>query len=245
MEITPRLLELILLTGATWILWLLIGLSVVSLSVILERAHYFVKSSSRLEGLAEELVPLLEKDQVAQARQLLFTKPGLEARVLYEGLRAWERGGLGPDGVAEVMAAAKTRERRRLEARLAFLGTLGNNAPFIGLLGTVIGIIKAFHSLSLDSSGPAQAVMAGISEALVATAMGLFVAIPAVIAFNYFQRRIRHHMAAADEMVHLLLAQLRRAPSSSSIGARVPPPAQPFAQPPAQPPEPGAPGSAP
>lgn len=226
MDIIPRLLELILATGATWVLWLLIGLSVVSLSVILERAVVFVRGRSDLNGLAEELIPLLERDEIAKARQLLFTRSGVEARILYEGLRAWERGGLTREGIAEVMAAAKVGERRRLEAHLAFLGTLGNNAPFIGLLGTVIGIIKAFHSLSLDSSGPAQAVMAGVSEALVATALGLFVAIPAVIAFNYFQRRIRYHLAASDELIHLTLAQMRPAPPAS-LPAAPPPESEP------------------
>jgi biopolymer transport protein ExbB len=113
------------------------------------------------------------------------------------------------------MTAARAAERVRLERRLAFLGTLGNNAPFIGLFGTVIGIIKAFHDLSMDTSSGARVVMAGISEALVATAMGLFVAIPAVVAYNYFQRRIRARLAASDALAHVLLAQLRGEKQSS------------------------------
>lgn len=78
-----------------------------------------------------------------------------------------------------------------LEKRLGILATFGNNAPFIGLFGTVLGVIKAFHSLGTSTEFGVKVVMTGISEALVATAMGLFVAIPSVIAYNYFVRRIK------------------------------------------------------
>jgi biopolymer transport protein ExbB len=93
-----------------------------------------------------------------------------------------------------------------LERNLGVLGTLGNNAPFIGLFGTVLGIIKAFADLSRNSIGGAGAVMAGISEALVATAVGLMVAIPAVIAFNYFQAKVRKSLSRVDAVAHMVLA---------------------------------------
>src|SRR4029079_12034926 len=91
---------------------------------------------------------------------------------------------------------------------LGVLGTLGNNAPFIGLFGTVLGIIKAFADLSRNSAGGAVAVMAGISEALVATAVGLMVAIPAVIAFNYFQAKVRKTISGVDSTAHLVPAEI-------------------------------------
>ena len=96
------------------------------------------------------------------------------------------------------MASAKSRERLALEKRLGILGTLGNNAPFIGLFGTVLGIIKAFADLA-QNQGPAgrRWSCAGISEALVATAVGLLVAIPAVIAYNIFQGRVRRTMSGS------------------------------------------------
>lgn len=78
-----------------------------------------------------------------------------------------------------------------LEKRLGILATFGNNAPFIGLFGTVLGVINAFHALSNSNDFKVNTVMGGISEALVATAAGLFVAIPCVIAYNYFVRRIK------------------------------------------------------
>src|SRR5262245_32025241 len=104
------------------------------------------------------------------------------------------------------MAGAKARIRIDMEKNLGVLGTLGNNAPFIGLFGTVLGIIKAFADLSHNQAGGAAAVMSGISEALVATAVGLMVAIPAVIAFNFFQGKVRSTLGRVDAMAHLILS---------------------------------------
>ena len=118
----------------------------------------------------------------------------------------------GPAAAEQAMAGATTSERLLLEQRLAFLGTLGNNAPFIGLLGTVIGVLMAFDRLG-ETGGAGRAtvptaVMSSIAEALVATALGLAVAIPAVVAFNYFQRRIKVFMGNADALGRELLAHL-------------------------------------
>ena len=113
------------------------------------------------------------------------------------------------------MGGALALQRLRLERGLAYLGTLGNNAPFIGLFGTVIGIILAFEKLgqagamagAASGSAPGE-VMASIAEALVATAIGLAVAIPAVAAYNYFQRRIKSILAATEALSKLLLSFL-------------------------------------
>ena len=113
------------------------------------------------------------------------------------------------------MAGASALQRLKLEKRLTFLGTLGNNAPFIGLLGTVIGIVGAFDELGKNRgmAGAAQvapeAVMTNIAEALVATAVGLLVAIPAVAAFNWFQRVVKTTLANTDALSHVLLAHLK------------------------------------
>jgi len=81
--------------------------------------------------------------------------------------------------------------RLSLESHLGILATFGNNAPFIGLFGTVLGIIQAFHTIGSNNAFDVQPIMQGISEALIATATGLFVAIPCVIAYNYFIRRVK------------------------------------------------------
>jgi biopolymer transport protein ExbB len=111
------------------------------------------------------------------------------------------------------MQSALAIERSTLENRLAFLGTLGNNAPFIGLFGTVIGVLLAFEALSKTQGAPSgtsqvasNAVMGSIAEALVATAVGIGVALPAVAAYNYFQRRIASILADAEALTNLVLA---------------------------------------
>ena len=92
----------------------------------------------------------------------------------------------GADSVEKAMMSAKARMKLRLEKNLAYLGTLGNNAPFVGLFGTVIGVIRAFHDLAAKKGQGPEAVMGSISEALIATAVGLLAAIPAAIFYNYF-----------------------------------------------------------
>jgi biopolymer transport protein ExbB len=211
MNLIHTLLDLFLVTGATWVLWLLIGLSLLSVSLIIERLIFFASLQINLEQLQQQLARWLQARELETARQELAASRGVQAQILLAGLEAHER---GPDAMAEAMLSAKTLQRARLERYLAFLGTLGNNAPFIGLFGTVVGIIKAFHDLSLEQSAGAQTVMSGISEALVATAMGLLVALPAVISFNYFQRRIRLLLSSADGMTHLLLSHLRGHPTA-------------------------------
>ena len=140
-------------------------------------------------------------------RPLITAARSPEVRVAFAGLSEFQR---GRTAAAEAMASAKSLERLSLEQRLGILGTLGNNAPFIGLFGTVLGIIKAFADLARNhASGGADVVMAGISEALVATAVGLLVAIPAVIAYNTLQGRVRRSMGRIDAMAHLILSACR------------------------------------
>ncbi len=126
------------------------------------------------------------------------------------------------DGVAAVeerKAGAIEQERGRYERRLAFLGTLGNNAPFIGLFGTVLGIIRAFHDLAGNSLQGTQAVMSGIAEALVATGVGLLVALPAVAAYNIFTRQVERAASASEVLAHEILALLKAAPARGGAAA--------------------------
>jgi biopolymer transport protein ExbB len=114
--------------------------------------------------------------------------------------------------VEQVIASTVARERPQYERFLSFLGTLGNNAPFIGLFGTVLGIIKAFNDLGASGGkGGAmqQTVMAGISEALVATAVGLAVAIPAVVAFNVFNRQLKTLTSRTNALGFAIVGSLR------------------------------------
>lgn len=113
-----------------------------------------------------------------------------------------------PEDIAELMEASRMAERVHLEKFLPILGTLGNSAPFIGLLGTVIGIIRAFKLLEVAGSEGPTAIMVGIAEALVTTAMGLFVAIPCVMLFNYFMGRVKNWYIEMEVVSKELLSEI-------------------------------------
>ena len=196
--------------GAHWVLQLLIALSVVSVAIMIERILFYARHRVDAAEMAARLERLLDDGNVAGAYSLFSTVDAMEARVLAEGLHGLSSGA----SIDALMDSETTRQRARFEKRLMFLGTLGNNAPFIGLFGTVLGIIKAFHDLSLNDPSRAgtgaQAVMAGVSEALVATAVGLAVALPAVVAFNYFKSIVKGAVANTDSLSKILAAHAER-----------------------------------
>ncbi len=190
--------------GADWVLWLLVALSVASVGIMIERAFFFL---ARRPADPDALARLLLAGDFAGARAAVEGQAGMEAEVVRAAV---DHAAKGPDAVEEVVSATLERSRMDYEKRLAFLGTLGNNAPFIGLFGTVLGIIRAFFELSRNpGAAGAGTVMVGISEALVATAVGLFVALPAVIAFNLFQRGIRRAAQRGAALGHAAVAHLR------------------------------------
>ncbi len=214
--LTGKLLRLTL-SSAEWVLWLLVALSVASLAVMLERLVFF--RSRRLRN-AEDIAARLGRGELEAVRPLLEGQDGLEALVLREGLQALPQ---GPAVVEEVVAGVMAAERPRYERSLSFLGTLGNNAPFVGLFGTVLGIIKAFNDLgavAIKGSAIQQTVMTGISEALVATAAGLAVAIPAVVAYNLFTRALKNRLSRAQALAHALVAAARNPRPEASAGSR-------------------------
>ena len=203
--LTTKLLRLTL-SSAEWVLWLLVALSVASFAVMLERAVFF--GSQRLRH-GEQLAAWLTHGELERAQQALEGQTGMEAVVVREMLRAAPQ---GPDTVEEVLLSVLARERARYERYLSFLGTLGSNAPFVGLFGTVLGIIKAFNDLgavAVKGSAIQQTVMAGISEALVATAVGLGVAIPSVVAYNAFTRWLKSLVNRSQALGYALVGAMR------------------------------------
>ncbi len=201
---------------ASWVMWILLALSVVDLIIILERAAFLRSIREDVPRLARELDALLRGGRVREALDRVKASKSAEAAVVVAGLRHAD---LGPASAEKAMAGAQALQRVRLERGLAILGTVGNNAPFLGLLGTVIGVIEAFEILGrpVDAASAAaqaasalapQAIMSSIAEALVATAVGLFVAIPAVAAFNWYQRRIQTIEANTEAISNVLLAHL-------------------------------------
>lgn len=187
--------------GAQWILWLLVGLSVAALAIIIERTAYLFSVRDDYVKLRTELQVLLARGQTEKAQQRLDASPSCEARILRAGIAA-----SNAEEAEERMTGESELQKLSMERRLAFLGTLGNNAPFIGLLGTVIGIIGAFHQLDASAGRLSAGLMAEIGEALIATAIGLLVALPAVAAFNIFQRMIRVRLSRANALGREVLA---------------------------------------
>jgi biopolymer transport protein ExbB len=184
-------------------LWLLILLSVMSLAFILERFFSLRKVRSDSAVVSARLRELLQSNQLSELEDLAKNRDSLEGRALSYGLRHVRENGVS--GLEEIFTAYALNERPRLDKYLSFLATVGSNAPFIGLLGTVFGIMDAFRGMA-QSQGDATAVMLGISKALVATAVGLIVAIPAVIAYNYFQRQVRGVLQNLESVKELCIA---------------------------------------
>jgi biopolymer transport protein ExbB/TolQ len=201
--IEQRLLAFTML-GAGWVLWLLVGLSVLSVTVMLERGLYFAQR--RMSKRFPELLRLCQDGSLDKAAQLA-AGDAMEAEVVRVAARV---AGSGQEAVEKAVASTIDRRRLEYERWLFVLGTLGNNAPFIGLFGTVLGIIRAFADLAAHPAAAAGAstLMAGISEALVATAVGLFVAIPAVLAYNIYQRLLKRVVGRSLSLGNAIAAGL-------------------------------------
>jgi biopolymer transport protein ExbB len=179
--------------------------------VVIERAVLFSSSRDDIPRLRNELRALLGRGQTDAARKKLEESPSFEARVAAAGLDA--------DGIAsaeERMQSETELARISMEKNLALLGTLGNNAPFVGLLGTVIGIVRAFRELEHGAGQVSAGLMAEIGEALVATAAGLLVALPAVAFFNLYQRLIRTRLGRAGALCHEILAFRKSEPAAQA-----------------------------
>jgi biopolymer transport protein ExbB len=192
--------------GATWIMWLLVALSVGGVAVALERAIYLIATRENVRKLKQQILALLRAGDLDEVRARLSRSRSHVAGIISATL---EGHGDGTASAEERMNGATQLAKLRMEKRLAFLGTLGSNAPFIGLLGTVIGIIRAFHQLNDAAGKVTSGLMADVGEALVATAIGILVALPAIAFYNAFQRIIRARLARAQAFGHEVLALLK------------------------------------
>ena len=214
-----QLLQGLTLLGEEWVLWILVALSVFSVAISLERLAFFL--THRLKA-AREVEKRLSAGDASGALQMVEGRRGIEAEVVKSAIAAESR---GPEAVEEVIEGVIVREKLKYDAWLSFLGTLGSNAPFIGLFGTVLGIIRAFHDLANapeGAAGGASVVMSGISGALIATAVGLAVAIPAVVAFNLFQRWLKKLTNSAVVLAHAWQSHLKSRPASAPTTSPAP-----------------------
>jgi biopolymer transport protein ExbB len=187
---------------------LLFSLCILSLIMIIERYFYLRKvlKSSKLNQVILERA--ITERNLSQIKEIAKNSTSLEARAISYALEQAEIS--GENGLVEIFSSVAQLEKPKLERSLGFLATVGSNAPYIGLFGTVLGIMKAFHDMGTAGEGGQGAVMAGISSALIATAAGLMVAIPAVLAFNYFQKQVKFILANVDTSRDITLAWLKQ-----------------------------------
>jgi biopolymer transport protein ExbB len=189
--------------GSSWVLWGLVALSVAGLGVIVERAVCFWSTRDDIPTLSADLDRLIAAGLWQRAEERLSESPSFEARVACAGLSESD-----PMSADQRMLGASQAVRLELERNLSFLGTVGSNAPFVGLLGTVVGIIGAFHQLDASRGVLSDGLMSEIGEALVATAVGLLVALPAVAAFNLFRSVVQTRLTRADALRRSVLGHL-------------------------------------
>ena len=196
-----------------WVLWLLLGLSLLSVAVMVERWIFYRRRKVDFESLREEFTKDLDKGDFEAAAKLLGKTDSLETNVVLAGLRGYSK---GPESVEDLLTGAMSREKSLYERRLPILATLASNSPYIGLFGTVLGIVRSFKEMSKDIASASSGVMAGIAEALVATAIGLLVAIPAVVAYNVFKGMVKDAVTNTESLSRILLAELKAAGDEKS-----------------------------
>lgn len=209
---------------------LLVVMSVYSLGLVVERLVRFSKANSQSMSYVASLHRALEQGKLEEAAAAASRTPASPvAPVVASGVKAYiagikgiKQGRIGVDLVEALdRSLEKTRDRQvsGLKRGLSGLATIGSTAPFVGLFGTVVGIIKAFTSMSASGSGGLAAVSGDIAEALVATGLGLFVAIPAVALFNYLNNRVELLTVDINDVSGEVVAYVLRTGHEADRGA--------------------------
>jgi len=189
--------------SAHGILYFMAVVSVISFAIMIERYFTLRTIGASSKTMASDLKKVIEGQDLEKI-EALSKDTSLEGRALGYGLTFCKKN--GQSGLDELFNSFKMIERPKLEKNLNVLGTIASNAPYVGLLGTVMGIMKAFNDLANSPGQGNEVVMAGIGHALVSTAIGLAVAIPAVIAFNFYQKKVGLVLDNIDATRDLCLA---------------------------------------
>jgi biopolymer transport protein ExbB/TolQ len=200
-------------------------MSIASLLVAAERVMVYSRSRRDSRRFAEKVgAPLARGDLDGAAMAETGKAKGYLGQVITAGLAAWKKGGtedgdLTFESVARALERQSQREIQNLRRGQGVLATVSSTAPFVGLLGTVMGIVNSFQMMAASGSGGLGTVSAGIAEALVTTAFGLLVAIPAVMAYNYLtswvDERAIDLSESSNELLDVVARRLRRTHASS------------------------------
>ncbi len=191
-----------------FVLLVLVLMSVISIAMIFERFMTLKKVASESERVRARVRMALQTGSVSDYEDIAKDPTSIEGRAAGQALKHFKQN--GEPGFTEVFNTFILTEKPDLEKFLPVLATIASNAPFIGLFGTVLGIMKAFNDLAMAPEAGQQTVMAGISVALVATAAGLFVAIPAGMFFNYFTRKVRTIINSVESVKELGIAYTKK-----------------------------------
>ncbi|PKL92516.1 MAG: MotA/TolQ/ExbB proton channel family protein [Candidatus Goldiibacteriota bacterium HGW-Goldbacteria-1] len=202
---------------SSWVIILMLVLSIVVVGVTVERFMYFQKNKLDSDKFMAKIKGYIVDKKFEEAEEFCKNTKGNVPKVILEGL---ENRFLPREEVSKLMEVAHMEQKINMERYLGVLGTLGNISPFIGLLGTVLGIIKAFKDLASSAGGGPEVVMVGIAEALIATAAGLAVAIPAVVMFNIYTKRVKNIAVEMEAMAKKMLVLLANYAEGSNAGRR-------------------------
>ncbi len=188
-----------------WDMWLLLAISVIGLAVVLERLWFFMSQHGDTKGLLKTLGQKIAADDLNGAIAYCKQQSGMLPRILEFGLK---RGEKNRADITDALSIALMEHLNALERNLGVIGTIAVIAPFVGLFGTVLGIIRAFQDIALKGNSTPAVVAAGVSEALITTATGLIIAVVAVVFFNYFKSRIKTYnqemIVAANQLAEML-----------------------------------------
>jgi len=194
-----------LMNSGGWDMWLLLALSIVGLAVVIERLVFFASQHGDTKGLLRTIGQKIAADDIDGAIKVCRSQRGMLPRILEFGL---QRGEKNRADITDALSIALMEHLNALERNLGIIGTIAVIAPFVGLFGTVLGIIRAFQDIALKGNSTPAVVAAGVSEALITTATGLIIAVIAVVFFNYFKTRIKAYnqemIVAANQMAEML-----------------------------------------
>lgn len=186
-------------------MWMLLVLSIIAIAIVIERLLFFTSQHSDSKGLLRALGQKIAADDLPGAIKICQQNKGMLPRILEFGLK---RGEKNRADITDALSIALMEHLNALERNLGVIGTIAVIAPFVGLFGTVLGIIRAFQDIALKGNSTPAVVAAGVSEALITTAAGLFVAVVSVIFFNYFKTRIKGYnqemIVAANQLAEML-----------------------------------------
>ena len=186
-------------------MWVLLVMSVIAVAIVIERLLFFASQHSDSKGLLKQIGQRIAADDLSGAIKICQQQKGMLPKILEFGLL---RGEKNRADITDALSIALMENLNTLERNLGVIGTIAVIAPFVGLFGTVLGIIRAFQDIALKGNSTPAVVAAGVSEALITTATGLIIAVIAVVFFNFFKSRIKNYnqemIVAANQLAEML-----------------------------------------